>query len=298
MVFGILNVDKPQGCTSRDVVNRVQRLVRPAKVGHAGTLDPLATGVLLVCVGAATRLVPYLQRMRKRYRVVFRFGWRSDTDDLEGQLEACPAPPPDEQRLGAALRCFRGEIQQVPPVFSAVKVRGQRAYALARRQEPCDLSARRVVIHELQLVRYAYPDVELDLTCSSGTYVRSLGRDLAQQLGTSAVMASLVRTAIGHFSLETAVRLDELEGSTLENLLRHPREALFELTPVAVDDAQAQALRQGRSVPGVEPPTPGLAPGAEAAALAANGALVAILEYEGHARWRPVRCFSAEESGK
>src|SRR5436190_8799230 len=199
-MFGLLNVDKPSGLTSRDVVNRVQRLVKPHKVGHAGTLDPLASGVLVVCVGPATRLIEYVQRMPKRYLATFLLGRRSETEDIEGAVtELTDTPVPTVEQAHGALPNFVGRIQQLPPAFSALKVDGQRAYALARKGETPDLQPRPIEVYSVELVEYSYPQLVLDIRCGSGTYVRSLGRDIARALGTEAVMSALVRTEIGPF---------------------------------------------------------------------------------------------------
>src|SRR3972149_1845555 len=153
--FGILSHNKPAGCTSRDVVSQVERLTLPAKCGHAGTLDPLATGVLVVCVGQATRLIQYVQRLRKQYRGTFLLGRRSVTDDVEGAVEELPdAPQPERDAVEAALGAFRGEIEQRPPAHSAIKIGGQRAYDLARRGEQFELAARTVSVYRLEILRY------------------------------------------------------------------------------------------------------------------------------------------------
>ena len=221
--FGILNVDKPAGLTSRDAVNRVERLFRNVKCGHAGTLDPLATGVLVMCVGPATRLIQYVQRMRKQYRAVFQLGRRSATDDVEGEVElVAGAPEPTRAEVEAALPQFLGDIQQRPPAHSAIKIGGQRAYDLARRGEEFELSARTISIYHLEILRYAYPELELAIECGSGTYVRSLGRDLAAALGTAAVMSALARTAIGDFRVEDAVALDALTNDSVTQHLQPP----------------------------------------------------------------------------
>ena len=185
--FGILNVDKPTGITSRDAVNRVERLFGKVKCGHAGTLDPLATGVLVICVGPATRLIQYVQRLPKQYRAVFQLGRESVTDDVEGEVElVAGAPEPTRAEIEAALPQFLGDILQRPPAHSAIKVDGQRAYDLARRGEEFELPARTISIYRLEVLRYEYPELELAIECGSGTYVRSLGRDLAAALGTAA----------------------------------------------------------------------------------------------------------------
>src|SRR4051794_11251119 len=159
---GILNVCKPAGMTSRDVVDRVKWMTRPEKVGHAGTLDPLATGVLVICVGQATRLIQYVQRLRKFYSAAFLLGSRSDTDDLEGQVVPVDgAPVPTREQIDQVLTQFLGDIQQRPPAHSAIKIGGRRAYKLARRGETVDLAPRTVTIYSINVGRYEFPDLEL-----------------------------------------------------------------------------------------------------------------------------------------
>jgi len=216
-MFGILNVNKPTGWTSRDVVNRVQGLVRPAKAGHAGTLDPLATGVLVVCVGPATRLISYVQQMPKIYEATFLLGRTSPSDDTETAVtELSNAPEPSLTEIQALLPQFIGSVQQRPPAYSALKVKGQRAYKLARQGETVNLEPRTVEIYELQVDDYQYPECKLTLRCGSGTYVRSVGRDLAESLGTGAVMSELTRTAIGDFCVGDAINIEQLDLEQLE----------------------------------------------------------------------------------
>ena len=180
-MWGLLNIDKPYDVTSRDVVNHVQRLVRPHRAGHAGTLDPLATGVFVVCVGAATRLIEFVQDRPKTYLATFLLGRSSETEDIESPLVVLEDPP-DSHASTRCRRCCRGfcgEILQRPPAYSALKVQGRRAYALARRGQAVELAPRPVTIFRLEIVRYAYPELVLNVQCGSGTYMRSLGRDIA-----------------------------------------------------------------------------------------------------------------------
>ena len=287
-MFGFLNVDKPAGCTSRDVVNRVQRLVKPHKCGHAGTLDPLATGVLVVAIGRATRLIEYVQRLPKTYRATFLLGRTSDTEDTDGEVrELLATPQPSEPQLQAALPPFLGTIQQRPPAFSALKVAGQRSYALARRGEATELAPRPVEIHSLDIIRYAYPELELLVRCGSGTYVRSLGRDLAESLGTGAVMSALRREAIGSFSASGAMPLAELVLETIHQRLQSPLLALADLPVVEVNDADGRRLENGQTIA-----NRWHAAGAEVAATLA-GRLVAILAPLENGWLRPVRYFPA-----
>jgi tRNA pseudouridine55 synthase len=216
-------------------------------VGHAGTLDPLATGVLVVCVGQATRLIPYVQQMPKHYRATFLLGHRSETDDVEGEVTAIMgARPPSHQALNDALPQFLGDIEQVPPAHSAVKVGGRRAYKLARAGKTIELSPRTVTIHRLEIRRYEYPELELDVECGSGTYVRSLGRDLAAALGTFAVMSALQRISIGGFHVDDAIALDQLTAEAVRRNLQPAISAVGGLQRVHLDDWQLGELRHGR----------------------------------------------------
>lgn len=210
---GFLNIHKPAGCTSRDAVNRVVRRTRQKRCGHAGTLDPLATGVLVIALGPATRLVEYVQDQTKRYRAVFQLGLESDTDDVEGNVVVVPVErPPRRDEVEQVLAQFVGTIEQRPPAYSAIKVQGKRAYDLARKGNVVELAARPVYVESIVIESYAYPRLEVTITCGSGTYIRSIGRDAGKLLGTGAVMSDLVRTAVGSFTLETALTLEQLEA--------------------------------------------------------------------------------------
>lgn len=288
-MWGILNINKPLDVTSRDVVNHVQRLVRPDRVGHAGTLDPLATGVLVVCVGAATRLIEYIQARPKRYVASFLLGRHSETDDLEGPVCELPdAPVPTRAECEAALPRFCGRILQRPPAYSALKVRGRRAYALARRGEAVTLAARPVVVHHVELLEYAYPQLTLAVECGAGTYIRALGRDLAAALGTAAVMSALERTAVGGFVLAEACQVDQLDQRSLPDHLLPALCAVDHLPRVVVDAAQIARLRAGNRVAGD-------APGGDlvAAAVDQAGQLVALVRSPQPGQWQPDRNFLA-----
>lgn len=284
--FGLLNIDKPAGMTSRGVVNRVHRAARPAKVGHAGTLDPLATGVLLIVVGQATRLIEYLHRLPKRYTAAFQLGCSSPTEDIEGQLTALVDPPrPTLIEIQQAAATFQGTIQQTPPAFSAVRVAGRRAYDLARRGRTVELLPRPITIHELHVVQYEYPELVLEVTCGTGTYIRSLGRDLARQLGTEAVMTRLARTAIGEFTLAQAHQLDGLTTETIDGCLLPAAEAVRILPWVRVEPAQIERLRHGLYIEAAQAAPIGPAAVAEPAELAAidrDGQLIALLTPRGN----------------
>jgi tRNA pseudouridine55 synthase len=288
-MFGLLNLDKPAGISSRDAVNRVQRPVKPLKVGHAGTLDPLATGVLVVGIGQATRLVEYVQRMPKTYRATFLLGRTSDTEDIEGQITELPAAPvPSEGELRAAVPQFLGTIQQTPPAFSAVKVGGKRAYALARRGQPPELAARPVEIHGIDVLEYAYPQLVLRIRCGSGTYVRSLGRDLARAVGTDAVMSALQREAIGPFRIEDAIDPEWLSLEVIRSRLLPAVKALGDMPRVSITAEERLRLLQGQSISNRHSET-----AVELAAIDGAGQLVAIVQPQG-GQFCPSRCFGAE----
>ncbi|MBC8116130.1 MAG: tRNA pseudouridine(55) synthase TruB, partial [Candidatus Saccharimonas sp.] len=247
---GLLNVDKPMGMTSRQVVDHVQKLVRPDKAGHAGTLDPLATGVLIVCVGTATRLITRIQQGRKRYVGRFLLGKHSDTDDTDGEvIDGGDWSGVTRQSLEQTLPGFLGSIQQTPPRISAVKVAGHRAYKLARRGEVVELQPRPVEVFSLQISRFEPPEFELEIECGSGTYVRSIGRDMGERLGCGAVMSALRRTAIGRFAVADAVPLGSLNATSLLDVLMAPQAAVAELPRRGLDSAEVVRVRQGRPIP-------------------------------------------------
>ena len=246
---GFLNLNKPSGITSRDAVDRVQRLVGRTKVGHAGTLDPLASGVLIVCLGAATRLVPYVHRLPKSYRATFLLGRRSPTDDIEGEMTELPeAPRPSRDELHRAAARFVGEIEQRPPDFSAAKVKGRRAYRIARAGKQVRLETKRVQVHSLSVVAYDELQLVLDVTCGTGTYIRALGRDLAESLGTAAVMSALVRTSIGPYRFEQSCELGHLTSSNLADHLLPPLSAIERMPVLHLDKRQVADIRNGRAI--------------------------------------------------
>jgi tRNA pseudouridine55 synthase len=290
-MFGLLNLNKPQGATSREVVNLVQPLVRPAKTGHAGTLDPLAQGVLLVCVGPATRLIEYIHRMPKRYRASFQLGRRSDTEDVTGSVVELDDPPqPTRVEIEAALGQFNGDIKQMPPVYSAKKVRGHRAYKLARAGKRPRLTAREVTIHRIELLSYDYPEMELDVTCGSGTYIRSLGRDIGTSLGSAAVMSALTRTAIGDFRLEDSIDAAKLTRKDIREHLIPAAKAVVSMPELQVSADEETRISQGKTIE-----RKGLPPSPEYAATAADGRLAAILTPRGGASLGPTRYFPPTE---
>jgi tRNA pseudouridine55 synthase len=302
-MHGVLVVDKPAGVTSHDVVAAVRRLVgskpgrkrRGPKVGHAGTLDPDATGVLVVCIGQATRLVPWLQASRKTYDARMRLGATTSTLDAAGEvLSTTDASVVDEPTLCEALKSFVGDIEQVPPMVSAVKIGGERLYAKARRGEVVDRPPRPVTIHDIVLEDFhAGPKAEAAflVTCSAGTYIRTLAADVGARLGVGAHLVSLRRLGSGRFSLEDAVtpeQLEELAGAgRLPDALITMADAVSDYPAVKVDGADADAISHGRPLPATGLPGP-------VAVLDGEGRLLAMVEDAGDAA-RPLGVFTAAE---
>ncbi|HET7037822.1 MAG TPA: tRNA pseudouridine(55) synthase TruB [Thermomicrobiaceae bacterium] len=252
-LHGILVCDKPRGPSSHDLVARVRRLLGTRRVGHAGTLDPAAEGVLLIAVGRATKLIESLQAGRKEYAARLVLGQVSTSGDLEGPLLASPEhTAPDAAEIRAALDSFRGEIEQVPPAHSAIKVAGQPLYRSARRGEVVTVPSRRVTIYGLNLLDYHYPELDIVVECSSGTYIRTLASDLGAALGTGAYLHALVRTCVGRFGLAEAWTLDELERrlspASFSGMALHPDDALPERQTLLLDSAQTGAWYDGRPV--------------------------------------------------
>jgi tRNA pseudouridine55 synthase len=249
-LFGVLAVNKPKGLSSRFVVNRVQHAVSPDKAGHTGTLDPLATGVLLLAIGNATKLVEFSLEHSKCYVATFEFGKTSDTLDCVGNVtEVADGHIPSEDELRSELLKWVGTVQQVPPQFSAVNIGGKRAYRLARKGVEFELEAREIVIHELELLEFQYPFFKLKIDCGSGTYVRSLGRDVARGLRNHAIMTDLVRTRVGDFHLNECVEFDALRSrEEIAPHLKAPQRLLQEWPFISFTDAQVTDLRHGKQM--------------------------------------------------
>jgi len=275
---GIVVLLKPQGETSRATLNRLQRAVKshqrrrleglsaaeqtgkPPRVGHAGTLDPLAEGVLVACIGEAAKLIEVVQQLPKRYVGTFQLGVTSDTEDAEGTIVALPDPPkPTRAALLEAIPRFVGRIRQRPPVYSALKIAGKRAYQLARQGQNVELASREVDVYGMELIDYDYPLLRLNIECGSGTYVRSLGRDLAEAVGSGAVMTALVRERIGPFSLVNALPPSILDDPESENWLEHllpPELAVAHLPRVELDAKTTARILKGQKVRQDEIPAP------------------------------------------
>jgi tRNA pseudouridine55 synthase len=268
---GILNIDKPEGWTSHDVVARVRRILKEKRVGHTGTLDPFATGVLVVMVGRATRLAQFLSNDAKEYEAVVRFGYATETGDATGarakgdesETVGGSVRAWSDEEIEAALSALRGEIEQVPPMYSAKKIGGKKLYELARKGETVERAARRIKVYEFEAVPQAYGrllvwnedgtcDMMVRVRCSAGTYVRVLAEDLGERLGVGAHLIALRRTRAGEFRIETAVTIDELktkaEEETATNLLLPMDAALSVLPFVHLTADEARRVGHGRPV--------------------------------------------------
>lgn len=286
---GLLVIDKPGGMSSRDAVNRVQRwFPRKTKIGHTGTLDPLATGVLVVCVGAATRLADFVQAMGKTYTSRLRLGATSTTDDADGEVSvnAAAVPPPREQ-IDAAIHPFLGHVAQVPPAFSALKLEGRRAHELARAGMDVPLAARTVRIDAIRVVAYEWPWLDVEVECGKGTYIRSIARDLGAALGCGGLVQTLRRTRVGPFTVEQGIGLDAAPPGLLPMAA-----AVAGLPQVQLDPDDVKRFRNG------QPVRPGPASGgqprefAQLAVQDGNGELVGIGVRSGE-QVKPVIVFGA-----
>jgi tRNA pseudouridine55 synthase len=284
---GLVIVDKPAGLTSHDVVARIRRLAGTRRVGHAGTLDPMATGVLVVGVEKATRLLGYLMLTEKEYQATIRLGQSTSTDDAEGELTAAAPAQVPEDKLTAAITQLTGEIMQVPPQVSAIKVNGERAYKLTRAGAAPELAARPVTVHEFTVtdVRAApgdLLDVDATIRCTSGTYIRSLARDLGNALGTGGHLTALRRTRVGPYLADHAKTLDILSERFVVQPLSSAAAQAFPRRDLTSDEAQVLA-HGGRlpAVAGVDGPI---------AAFGPDGTLIALIE-ETKAQARPLAVF-------
>ncbi|MFM9057540.1 MAG: tRNA pseudouridine(55) synthase TruB [Planctomycetaceae bacterium] len=280
---GVIPVDKPPGATSRRCVDAVGRALGTRALGHAGTLDPLAAGVVVVCVGHATKLVDFVHELPKLYAATFLLGRSSPSDDLETPVEEEAAPVrPDRATVEAALPAFRGDILQRPCDYSAVHVAGQRAYALARKGRAVELALKPVRIDRLAITDYGWPRLGLDIECSSGTFVRAIGRDLALALGTRAVMESLVRTAVGPFTRAGSIPLDALTPDTARGALLPATAAVAHLPRATLAGVILDDAIRGGFVPAPE----AAATATAVAALDAAGELVGVLRPHASGGWR------------
>lgn len=281
MTTGFLLIDKPKGWTSHDVVARIRSSVG-GKVGHAGTLDPMATGLLVLGIGGATRLLRFVQSAEKEYLATALFGVATDSLDADGAILSRDPLPVTPEEVDIAMERFRGEIMQVPPMVSARRVEGRRLYELAREGRIVEREARPVMIHRFELVDLApsdYPEVTFRTVCSTGTYVRTLADDLARAVGGRAHLTALRRVRIGVLDVSDAVSIDEVvdaaEANTIDRVLLTPAVALGDLPEIRVDDAMVAAVRNGRELPEILMPD-GVEPDSSIRIGDRHGSLVAV----------------------
>ena len=289
-VSGVLVIDKPIGLTSHDVVQIVRKGTNIRRAGHTGTLDPRASGVLVVLVGPAVRLSEYVSASDKRYQAVLQLGSSTDTYDSDGIITNTSQVEITEEIFEEKLQNFVGEIEQVPPPYSAVKVKGKKAYEIAREGEEIDLQPRKINVYSLELLEWAPPEAVIDVYCSSGTYVRSLAHDLGESLGSGAHLVGLRRTKSGRFTLRDAVPLRKLresfqDGSWYQYLIP-AAEALSDWESIELDHEGVDAIRHGHRI-AAEPGSSGMIRG-----ISEQGELVALLEFvEETNEWQPRKVF-------
>jgi tRNA pseudouridine55 synthase len=304
-VSGWICLDKPYDLTSTHAVSRVRRLFNAQKGGHAGTLDPLATGILPIALGEATKTVPFLMDADKAYRFTIAWGRTTDTYDREGEVTETSDVRPTVAQVEAALPAFVGEISQIPPAYSAIKVDGARAYDLARAGEAVELKPRVVTIHSARVSAAPDPDhVEIEIECGKGTYVRAIVRDLAERLGACGHVSDLRRTRVGGFTEARAIGLETLENfghkAAQSEALLPVETALDDIPALALTTEDAFRLKQGRSIVlvprQVETLKARLAPGARIVSAMSDGLIVALCEMRA-GRLEPTRVFHLEKSG-
>jgi tRNA pseudouridine55 synthase len=305
-VDGILNVNKPAAWTSFDVVAFVRRESGVKRVGHAGTLDPAAEGVLVVCLGQATRVVEHLLDVPKRYRARLRLGADSDTYDAEGTIvRMADASAVTREMVEEALPSFRGVISQVPPMFSALKRDGVPLYRHARAQREVEREARTVQVYRLELVDFAPPSLTLNIECGRGFYVRSFAHDLGERLGCGALLEKLDRLAVGQFEIDSAVDIESLRESfrdgSWQRLLLPLDSVLLHWDAAILGEQKAGDLRFGRSLslmPLDDAHVRSLAVGTPCRAYSLDGRLIALLRYGDDALWQPTKVLTASEPAK
>lgn len=294
-ISGALVVDKPVGMTSHDVVQAIRNGTNLRRAGHTGTLDPRASGVLVILVGPAVRLSEYVSASDKRYQAIIRLGGSTDTFDAEGLVTPTKDPVSvTEAQFEEALKTFVGEIEQTPPPYSAVKVQGRKAYEMAREGEEVELAPRKITVHHLEVLEWTPPEVVIDVHCSSGTYVRSLANDLGVMLGCGAYLVGLRRTKSGRFSLRDAVPLRKLqEAFTAGNWYQYlipAAEALGDWTAVELSPDEVEGVRHGHRVK-----VAGEATETKVRGVSTQGELVALMEMvineDGTREWQPKKVF-------
>jgi tRNA pseudouridine55 synthase len=291
---GILNVNKPGDCTSFSIVARIRRMTGKKRVGHAGTLDPAATGVLPICLGQATRITEYLHAFSKEYVANIEFGVSTDTFDGQGRVMSCKdASGVTLSSLQHELEAFEGIVDQVPPVYSAIKINGRQSYSLAREGIKISLQPRQIRIDRLEMLAFEPPYLKLRILCSKGTYIRSLANDLGEKLGCGAYLKELVRTAYGQFTLGDSHSPEEIQSAVesckLETLLYPVDYPLFDLPKLVLDEKMAREVRQGADI---APDSADPANGPLCRAYGPGGTFIAIMKVRPETgMWHPEKVF-------
>jgi len=291
-VSGVLVVDKPVGMTSHDVVQTIRAGTNIRRAGHTGTLDPRASGVLVVLIGPAVRLSEYVSASDKRYQAIIELGFETDTYDGDGSITRRSPVEITSEEFETALSGFIGRIEQKPPAYSALKVQGRKAYEMARNGEDVELEPRLINVYNLELLEWDPPEAVIDVYCSSGTYVRSLAHDLGEILGCGANLIGLRRTKSGQFALRDAVPLRKLQEAFVNGdwykYLIPAAEALGDWYSVELTSEQIDAVRHGHRVPALEE----VEPNKWSRAISEQGELVALMEYDAETQeWQPRKVF-------
>jgi len=291
-INGWIVLDKPQGLGSNQVLRKIQYLLQAKKAGHIGTLDPFATGVLPLAFGEATKLIPYLEGTQKTYEFTLKFGTATTTDDTEGEICATSDKIPNQDEIEKILPQFTGEITQIPPKYSAIHINGERAYDLARQGKEFEIPSRKIKIYELLLKDYRKDKKEADfeVTCSKGTYIRTLGHDIAASLKSCGHLTSLRRTKNGFFSLSDTILLDNLKNMLYKDAGVSPllpvETFLCDITVIALTEAEALKLKRGQAID-----SKGFKSSDKVAAACLENKLIALVEYKDNSL-KPIRVFN------
>ncbi len=249
MIHGFFIIDKPIGPTSHDVVKHIRAIVDQRRVGHAGTLDPFASGILIVAVGQATRLLEYVHDLPKTYLTTIVLGARSTTDDRMGEITPIDNPSiPTLEIIQETIKSFIGQIEQIPPAYAAIKVQGKKLYEYAREGTAMEVPARSVTIHNIEIVRYEFPELELLVHCSTGTYIRALARDVGESLGVNGYASTLRRTAIGNWNETNAIKLENITKNVITEHLYETEKLIQHLPNITLSYENVAKFKQGRAV--------------------------------------------------
>lgn len=248
MMYGFLNINKPKGKTSYDVIREIKRITKIRKIGHTGTLDPIAQGVLVIAINQATKMIEFINNDDKKYIAKIILGKSSDTYDAQGEINNVSSKKPENDEVITTIKKFIGEINQTPPKFSAIKVEGKRAYDLARRGEEFELKSRKTQIYSIKIVSYNYPVLEIEVDCASGTYIRSLADDIGKELLTGAYIDELLRTRAGEFLLEDSIEVSDILKNGIENCIIPIEKLSYNMPIVFVDDNELQKLDYGQII--------------------------------------------------